>query len=187
MNRREIRSPQNLLLKKRMEIVFIAMMLAFVALALRLVWIQGIKQEHFRQLADKMRRRKIPEPARRGVIRDRNNWELVTNIASTDVCANPRAIRDKAGVAARLVDALGGTADRYLERLGKNTYFVYLARGLDRKKGLEVNAAKLDGVEIRPAAKRIHPAGSLAAHIVGYVDTDERGLEGIEAPFDRYL
>src|SRR5436305_1112761 len=70
MNRREVRSPQNLLLKKRMEIIFIALMLAFVALALRLVWIQGIKQEHFRKLADKMRRRTIPAPSRRGVIPD---------------------------------------------------------------------------------------------------------------------
>src|ERR1051326_6968354 len=114
MNRREVRSPQNLLLKKRMEITFISLMLAFVALALRLVWIQGIKQEHFRQLADKMRRRTIPAPSRRGVIRDRNNWELVTNIAATDVCANPRAVKDKAGTAASLVQFLGGEADRYL-------------------------------------------------------------------------
>jgi stage V sporulation protein D (sporulation-specific penicillin-binding protein) len=187
MNRRDIRSPQNLLLKKRLEIVFIAMMLAFVALSLRLVWIQGVRQEHFTKLADKMRRREIPAPARRGVIRDRTGWELVTNIAATDVCANPRAIGDKAAAAEALAQTVGGTQERYLQRLSKGTFFVYLARGLDRKKGLAVGAARIDGVEVRTSAKRVHPAGPLAAHILGSVDIDGRGLEGAEARFDRHL
>jgi stage V sporulation protein D (sporulation-specific penicillin-binding protein) len=193
MNRHEIRSPHNLLLKKRMEIVFIAMMLSFVALALRLVWIQGVKQQYFSAKADRMRRREIPSPARRGVIRDRNGFDLVTNVAATDVCANPRAVRDKAGVAARLVEMVGGTSEYYLQRLtregsdGKPIRFVYLARGLDRKKGLMVQAAKLEGIEIREATKRVHPAGSLAAHILGTTDIDQRGQEAIEAGQQKHL
>jgi stage V sporulation protein D (sporulation-specific penicillin-binding protein) len=182
-----MRSLQNRPLKRRIEVVFILAIACFSALALRLTWIQGIRQKHFTQLADRIHVRRIPAPAERGIVRDRKLRELAANIQAADISANPRIVTDRGQAVQAVIQLVGGNAELYQRRLSQPKPFVYLARGVPREKGQQLVSQGIPGLEVRGAPKRVHPFGPLAAHVLGYTDTDGIGLEGIELAQDRVL
>ena len=50
-----------------------------------------------------------------------------------------------------------------------------------------IEALNLRGIYLQKESQRFYPQGSLAAHVLGYVDTDGRGLGGIEYAFDKQV
>jgi stage V sporulation protein D (sporulation-specific penicillin-binding protein) len=183
-----MRSSQNRPLKRRIEVVFILAIACFLALALRLTWIQGIRQRYFTQLADRIHVRRIPSPAERGVVRDRKLRELAANVQAADISANPRAVTNREQAVQAVLQLVGGNPALYEKRLAEpKLRFVYLARGVPREKGQQLMEQGIPGLEARGAPKRVHPFGPLAAHVLGYTDTDGIGLEGIELAQDRVL
>jgi stage V sporulation protein D (sporulation-specific penicillin-binding protein) len=182
-----MRSLQNRPLKRRIEVVFILAIACFSALALRLTWIQGIRQKHFTQLADRIHVRRIPAPAERGIVRDRKLRELAANVQAADISANPRIVTDRGQAVQAVLQLVGGNAELYQRRLSQPKPFVYLARGVPREKGQQLVSQGIPGLEVRGAPKRVHPFGPLAAHVLGYTDTDGIGLEGIELAQDKVL
>lgn len=181
-----MRSPQNRPLKRRLEVVFILVLACFTGLALRLTWIQGIRQSHFAKKADAMQLRRRPAQAVRGVVRDIRGRELAANIQAADITANPRAVADPGAATQAVLQLCAGDPAFYQKRLQSEKpqksrgVFAYLVRGVDWEKAEQLEAQRLPGIEVRPATKRVYPYGMLAAHVVGYTDTDGRGLEGIE-------
>jgi|LSQX01.1.fsa_nt_gb cell division protein FtsI (penicillin-binding protein 3) len=69
--------------------------------------------------------------------------------------------------------------------------FLYIKKRVDQKTRLLIQEAQqqgnLPGVGIEEVSGRIYPEGHLAAHIIGYVGDDNRGLGGAELAFDRDL
>src|SRR6266704_3042597 len=94
-----MRPPTNLALKRRMEGSFILLMVLFFALAGRLIWIQGVREEHFTKLAERIHRRRLVLPSARGPILDHKGQELVSNIEAKTLFANPRVVPDKPATA----------------------------------------------------------------------------------------
>ena len=43
------------------------------------------------------------------------------------------------------------------------------------------------GIHIETDSKRYYPYGDLASHVIGFVGTDNYGLEGLEAQYNEYL
>jgi cell division protein FtsI/penicillin-binding protein 2 len=83
-------------------------------------------------------------------------------------------------------------AERIREKLRSDEPFVWLRRRLDAR---DANAVRQLGLPLGPAqplgfeteAKRYYPQGSLAVHVVGFADIDQRGIEGIERTYDEIL
>ena len=50
-----------------------------------------------------------------------------------------------------------------------------------------INDNELYGIYLEPDTKRYYPSGSLASQVLGFVNTDNVGTEGIEARYDSYL
>ncbi len=73
------------------------------------------------------------------------------------------------------------------ETLSQDAAFVYLARQLPREVGAEVQALNLPGVAILEEARRVYPAGSLAAQVVGFAGIDGDGLAGMELGLESTL
>ncbi len=187
------RSP-NLRLKRRMEWAFLLFLLVFAALAARLAWVQWWQHAALTRLATAVHVRRIPVPARRGEILDRNGRELASNILAIDVCANPRVVADAEATARALVELYGGEVDEYRRKLARvrKTAFVYLKRGVEREVAERSRQelkrrVELKGIELRLAPSRIYPGDSLAAAVLGYVNIDQQGIEGLELQFDRVL
>jgi len=51
----------------------------------------------------------------------------------------------------------------------------------------KIKALKIDGVGFVTEGARFYPKGFLASHILGFVNVDEHGMEGLERYYDRYL
>jgi cell division protein FtsI/penicillin-binding protein 2 len=177
-----------------MEAAFFGFSFFFLLLVGRLAWIQWWQQARFRGLANRFHVRSIPAPSTRGAILARDGQELASNLLARDLCANPRVIADPAATAKTLAELFGGAPGDYRAKIEKErqSAFVYLRRGLDREVADSRMAAmkkreELKGIEFRPAPRRTYPSGRLAAAVLGYVDIDGKGLEGLERYYDRIL
>ena len=65
--------------------------------------------------------------------------------------------------------------------------FEYLARQVEPKIAAQVKALDLPGIYLRGEPKRYYPGGQLASHVLGFVDIDGEGLEGIESQYEEIL
>jgi cell division protein FtsI (penicillin-binding protein 3) len=74
-----------------------------------------------------------------------------------------------------------------LTKLSSNARFVWIKRKLTPEQMYEVNRLGIPGLDFQAEEERIYPMGRLAAHAVGYVDIDGKGLSGIERFFDQRL
>ena len=71
--------------------------------------------------------------------------------------------------------------------LNASRNFAWVARKLDADTAERVKELNLKGIYFQKEFKRFYPDGGLAAHILGYVGTDDNGLGGLEVQFDQQL
>ena len=62
--------------------------------------------------------------------------------------------------------------------------FVWVARGLSPRQAQRVHDLGLPGLAFRTELKRAYPLGALAGHLIGTVNTDNKGLAGLERMLD---
>lgn len=173
--------------QRRTDLLLLGLVFAFVVVLGRLCWLQWLQRGRFERLAAQMHDRTNPIPANRGAIRDRAGGELASNVEGRDLVANPRVVKDPAATARVLAELFGGDPEEYHRRLtaSPRSAFAYLKRGLDRQMA-EARREKLKtlpelkGIELRPAPRRAYPSRQLAAALLGLVDPDGRGIDGLE-------
>jgi stage V sporulation protein D (sporulation-specific penicillin-binding protein) len=128
--------------------------------------------------------------ARRGFIADRNGTVLVRSLPSESVYAVPHDLTDPDATAAKLQAIFGkldpGTVAQLHER---SLWFVWIARKVPVEIADRVRKADLGGVQLKeePTGKRIDTVGNMASTLLGFVGTDENGLDGLEYQFDELL
>ena len=95
-------------------------------------------------------------------------------------------------LAAELSRILGTPQEELLKRMGyTDSQYEVLGKKLDQEVADQVrqliNDTDVSGLYLVADAKRVYPYGSLASHILGFVGTDNTGLYGLEATYDKYL
>lgn len=65
--------------------------------------------------------------------------------------------------------------------------FVYIERSMEPKIAKKIEAMHLTGVYIQGEYKRYYPAGESSAHLVGFTNIDDQGLEGVELAYNDWL
>ena len=65
--------------------------------------------------------------------------------------------------------------------------FAYIARNLPPRQQQAINDLGIPGFHFRAAERRFYPQGRAAAHVLGSVDVDGRGIAGVEKSFDERL
>jgi cell division protein FtsI (penicillin-binding protein 3) len=103
------------------------------------------------------------------------------------VRADPSRIRDQNDTALKLAAALDMNADKILGAVNGEKQFVWLKRKTDFQTSEKVRALKLPGVYLEQETERIYPYRQLAGQLLGFVDTDDRGIEGLEKSLDDEL
>ncbi|TFG83862.1 MAG: PASTA domain-containing protein [Spirochaetales bacterium] len=91
-----------------------------------------------------------------------------------------------------LSSALGGKADSYGQKLGgEGADFLYLARRVSGEAARSLSGflaeENLPGFRMDRVAGRVYPEKDLAAHLIGFVGTENRGLGGAEAAYEAEL
>jgi cell division protein FtsI (penicillin-binding protein 3) len=163
------------------------MALALTAVLGRLVQLQVVKASAFTDLGARQRVRRVELPAKRGTIFDRNGVPLAMSVDARAIYANPELISDPAGTARAISPLMGLEPALVQGRLSRKAAFVYVARKLDVAVADRVMALRLPGLGSLEETKRVYPAGSLAAQVLGMVGTDNVGLAGLEAGWDPVL
>ena len=132
----------------------------------------------------------------RAPITDRNGEVLAVSLQVTELYANPQEINDPEAAADRLLKVLPNLdRERLIARITRRNVpgseraveFAYIARNLPPRQQQAINDLGVPGFHFRPAERRFYPQGSAAAHVLGQVDVDGRGIAGVERSFDERL
>ncbi len=131
----------------------------------------------------------LPLRGRRGAVLDRRHRVLAGSQDLPTIYADPRAIEDHGEAARRLARALALPAGAIKQALDypSSRGYVVIQRGAGPSEVEGVKLLKIRGIGVHSEPSRMYPMGSLAAHVVGFVGSEGKGLEGIELAFETYL
>lgn len=169
---------------------------AFTVLLARLYKLQIVDHSYYEELAIRQQLREAPSSAARGVIYDTNLNPLAVSASVDNVYLSPAEIElygeDKNLIADKLSEILGLDRRDILDKCAQTgSWYVTVARKIESDLANEVRQFKADyglrGVRLETDTKRYYPNSSLACHLIGFVGTDNYGLEGIEAQYNAAL
>ncbi len=116
---------------------------------------------------------------------DRNGEVLATDIRTVSLYAEPHKIVDADEVIEKLATVLPDLdAKSVYGRLTSKSRFQWLRRQLTPKQQSQILALGIPGIGFRPEKRRFYPGGATAAHVVGHVNIDNRGVAGMERYVD---
>ena len=177
----------------RLGVCSALLVLGFGLLAARVGQLQLVSGGRYKQLAVDLALHKIPLTAQRGSVFDRKGHDLAMSIERTTVYADPSLVTSPVAEAARLAPVVGVDAHTLASRLGDKgsaaspRRFVYLAHTVSDAVAQAVKALKLPGIGFVPESARSYPAGSVGASVIGRVQSDGPGLDGVEREYDQLL
>lgn len=173
---------------RRVRLLVAAFALCFAVVLVRAGWLQAVRAGDLDRLAASQHRETITIPARRGTILDRTGVELAIGERAITVYANPRQIEDPRAVAFEAGKALDIAPAKLVPILAdRSKGFVYLARKADAGAAEELQEQGIVGLGFYPEERRTYPLRNVAAEVVGYAGTENRGLAGLELALDKTL
>jgi cell division protein FtsI (penicillin-binding protein 3) len=178
-------------LKRRLAVAGVVFLAWTAAIEARLVFLQVVQHEQLSSRAERQQMRTVEAPARRGEILDRRGRVLAHSVEADSIYAVPTDIDDPDTAAAALCGALEDCSPRdrqgIADRIRRGRAFAYVRRQVSPDQAKRVAALQLEGVGFMKEDRRFYPNKDLAAHILGYVGIENRGLGGIEATYDSLI
>jgi len=127
------------------------------------------------------------ELGERGRIYASNNALLATSVESKSVYASPVEVQNPAQTAQSLAQILGAPKKNMEKELASSKGFVWIKRQVEDREAQELLKANLPGIHLTTEFRRMYPNRHLAGQVLGFVDVDGKGLEGIEGLFDERM
>ena len=171
----------------RLLSVFSALFLGYGVLAGLLFYLQVVQNPAYRQKAHAQHTPTLPLDPKRGVLLDRKGRALALSHPVDSLYAASRHVQRKQVTAALLAQKLQVRQHLLLERLSRNKAFVWLKRKIPQAQAAEIRGLNLEGIDFQREVKRVYPNGTLASHVLGCVNIDNQGLEGVESFYNRRL
>jgi cell division protein FtsI/penicillin-binding protein 2 len=150
----------------------------------RLGYLQLFRYGEYYSRALHQQRSIVEVGARRAEIFDRNLNALAMSVPVDSAFAIPSEIADPDMVARLLAKVLDVSPEEIATRLAGSRSFAWIARKLPPEKVQRITAMNLRGIYFQREGGRFYPKRELAAHVLGYVDIDGKGLGGIEYSLD---
>lgn len=184
------------ILKRTAVLMVLFGIVVFIPLIWRLVDLQIIQYDTLSQMAANNQTRTSKVTASRGTVYDRNMNVLAVSYDVENVCIDPNELalsgQDRDKIARDLSELLGVDKDR-IRKLMEDTSYRYQI--VKRKVELEeatavrtyISENNVTGVYLEPDTKRFYPEGCLGAQVLGFVGSDNTGLDGVEAAWNSVL
>jgi cell division protein FtsI (penicillin-binding protein 3) len=173
--------------QRRLYLLGVVLLLWFVAICFRLVYLQIFQYGEFEQRAMHQQQRTIEISPKRGVIYDRAGRELAMSINVDSGFAVPTEIPDLAQTISLISRITREDPREVLAKCKASRSFCWVARKADAETVERIKALNLRGIYFQKESKRFYPKRDLAAQVLGYVGMDDEGLSGIEREFDEQL
>ncbi len=176
----------------RVYVVLVLLCILPVLVVMRVVHVAFGQGEELRDIGERQANSYQEIPAMRGTILDREGRILAVNTARYDLALDPK------------MPGFEDVQDEFFDKLSKLTrrpasYFrrrvrersspnyVLLERDLDEAQKEEIDEWDIPGVILSPEFGRRYNYGKTGAHVLGHVNTDGRGIAGVEMQYDEYL
>ncbi|MCX6112050.1 MAG: penicillin-binding protein 2, partial [Proteobacteria bacterium] len=176
--------------KKRIVIVFVVLTAVFLILLGRAIFLQIFPDERIVKIAKKQYSGKIGLSPKRGDIFDRNGNPLAISMDFESLYADPTLITDKKTAAEILSKEIGLNYSDTLEKIsspGKRFVWLKHLMSPEEAKKLQPLFKKERGLRTIKEPKRVYPNNTLASHIIGFVDRDAKGMDGVERFYDEFI
>jgi len=171
----------------RIYVVALFFLICLGTVLARAYQLQILKKDHLNSIARNGYIGTTKLPSQRGTIYDRKGRELALSAATGSIYAHPKQVKDKAKTARQLARILKQRKNKILRLLKSERPFVWIERRIPPDRAKLVKTAKLKGVGVTSEIKRYYPGKESGAHLIGFVGTDNQGLEGLEKKFDSFL
>lgn len=173
---------------RHMTLSFILLVI-LSALIYRVVTLHVFEKGFLRNQGEARTVRMVVSPPYRGMITDRNGEPLAISTPVDSIWLNPKEFDPNHPQVLALSNSLDLSLEDLLQKVerNKNKEFVYLQRHIAPQKAEEIKALSIAGVYLKPEYRRYYPAGEVTAHVLGFTDLDDKGKEGLEMVFDKWL
>jgi len=173
--------------KVRVILISFFIFFSFVLVVGRMFQLQVLKKEQLYKLAARQQSSQIPLVPKRGTIYDRNENDLAVSVEVDSVYAESKRIVEVEKTVQKLSAIFQNDQKELREKLKSRKSFEWIERKISPKETEAVKALNLSGIHFLRENKRFYPNSHLAAHIIGFVGLDSKGLEGIELQHDVLL
>lgn len=150
----------------------------------RLFVLQIVQHDTYVHLAQSQQEKLVKIQPPRGAILDRTGRRLAMSLPVDSVFVNPLLLKDVGMACAVLSKFLNLDSKDLMDRLqmaiAQHRGFLWVKRKISPEESERLRSLKFEWIGITPESRRYYPYDTLAAHIIGSVDTDEQGTDGIE-------
>jgi penicillin-binding protein 2 len=165
------------LFRARVLVASIAVLVCFLLLATRLVWLQVVRHDDLSERAEANRTAIVPIVPNRGLILDRNGIVLASNYSAYTIEVTPSRLTAPLET---VIDELGKVVEitprdrRRFKRLleeSKSFESIPVRTKLTDQEVARFTAQRyrFPGVDIKARLFRSYPWGELASHVIGYI------------------
>ncbi|MGP1614737.1 MAG: peptidoglycan D,D-transpeptidase FtsI family protein [Pollutimonas bauzanensis] len=174
----------------RSRLVLILLMLGFAALAAKAMYLQGLSTEFLQQQGERRYERTLVLPATRGKIFDSSgSVVLASSVPVRAIWAIPE---DTRGASEAQLAELGKLLELPVKDIksrlvDEEKNFVYVKRQVPMDIADKIRKMKVPGFHQQVEMRRYYPEGNIAAHVVGFTNIEDQGIEGVELAFNSEL
>ncbi len=177
--------------RRRVMIITGLLVLWMGAIGVRLVQLQVSQHEKLVERAQQQQQGEVASNPERGQLLDRSGKQLARSVELDSIFIAPDEVSDVEGTAKQVAGTLNidrkSLTARLKEAKNKKSEFLWVSRRLDLESAAKVTALGLAGVHVQREPKRFYPNGSLAAHVLGFVGLDNKGLGGVEQYYNQKI
>mgnify|MGYP001813174092 CR=1 FL=1 len=169
--------------------VLVCFFAVVVLLTARALDMQVLRSAFFEQQGEARQLRYVKIPANRGDIIDRNGEPLAISTPVKSIWLNPQEFPADDDSVRQLASLLAIEPKKLTRKIAAyhDREFMYLKRHVSPELANRLLALGMPGVALQDEYRRYYPAGEVASHLIGFVDIDDHGQEGIELAFDDWL
>ncbi len=164
-------------------------MLAFVILAIRALDLTVLQRDTLKKRADNQHRKRVVATAHRGRFLDRNGRPLAISLPVKALSVDMDQVENPRQLANQLAPLIDMDVALLRKRLGKARpgSFPVLKRRLPPPAIQKIRLLNNPALFFIPESQRFYPLGEITSHIIGFVNYDGNGVEGLEQAFEKDL
>ena len=172
-------------LRARRRLLVVCIGLSALLVLGKAVYLQAFEAEHWRAVAADQHQARVPLPARRGAILDRDGVPLALTRETFGLSIAPNELRDRDRAVRELVAALGLTRAEARRATDPRRRWIVLPGRFSAEQRRALGDAR--GLHWERRLERFYPQGRVGREVLGGVSGDGRALGGIEQAMDPVL
>ncbi len=167
----------------RIRVLYLAILVFFGIILLRLFYLQVIRQDFYTAEALKGQLKGYEIAPSRGVIEAHDGERIVPIVLNEEkftLYVDPKLIDNPGESANRIARVIGGSESEYVQAMETDSRYVVIKKKMSKETAAQINKLEMPGVLTRAESYRTYPQGDFASQVLGFVNDDGEGKYGIE-------